>query len=105
MVDVRLDVRELRKMSDKDLLDAIEDKRESIFNLRFQQGFGQLEDENAIKRERRDIARILMVLRERALEAMGDARPVKRVRGVNKSHLVQKPKKGKELKKGDTLAK
>ncbi len=105
MVDVRLDVRELRKMSDKDLMDTLEDKRESIFNLRFQQGFGQLEDENAIKRERRDIARIQMVLRERQLEAMGDARPVKHVHGVNKSHLVRKPKKGKELKKRDTLAK
>lgn len=105
MVDVRLNVRELRELSDKELTDLLEDKRESIFNLRFQQGFGQLEDQNAIGRERRDIARILMVLRERQLEAMGDARPVKLVRGSAKTHLVRKPKKGKELKKGDTLGK
>lgn len=105
MSDVRLNVRDLRTLSDKELLDMLEDKRESIFNLRFQEGFGQLEDQNAIGRERRDIARILLILRERELEAMGDARPVKRVRGTAKTHLVHKPKKGKELKKGDTLGK
>lgn len=100
-----LDVRELREKNDKDLLDMLEDQREAIFNLRFQKGFGQLEDQNAIKRTQRDIARILMVLREREIKALGDAYQAPRKHKPAPTHLVRKPKKGKELKKGDTLGK
>lgn len=60
---------DIRKMSDEAILDAIEDQKEALFNLRFQQASGQLEDENAIKRTRRDIARLYTVLRERQLAA------------------------------------
>ncbi len=100
-----LNSRELHEMTEKDLLDLLEDQREAIFNLRFQKGFGQLEDPNAIKRTQRDIARILTVLREREVAALGDAYQPKRHRKVAQTHLVRKPKKGKELKKGDTLGK
>jgi large subunit ribosomal protein L29 len=40
-----------------------------MFNLRFQKGFGQLEDPNALRRTKRDIARILTVIRERQIAA------------------------------------
>jgi large subunit ribosomal protein L29 len=57
--------REIRAMSEEDILNAIEDKKEEIFNLRFQAASGQLEDTNALKYARRDIARLKTILAER----------------------------------------
>lgn len=64
-----LNVRELREMSDQELLDELEDKKEAYFNLRFQNASGQLEDSNAIRYVRRDIARLKTLIRERQLAA------------------------------------
>jgi large subunit ribosomal protein L29 len=100
-----MNVRELRELTDKELTDMLEDQREAMFNLRFQKGFGQLEDPTAIKAVQRDIARLLTVLRERQIAALGDAYVQPRKQGDAKSHLIRQPKKKKELKKGDTLAK
>lgn len=61
--------KELRDQSDKELLDLLEDQREAMFNLRFQDAFGQMEDPNALINTRRDIARILTVLTERQISA------------------------------------
>jgi large subunit ribosomal protein L29 len=58
---------DIRKMTDEQVLNAIEDGKEALFNLRFQQASGQLEDVNALTRTRRDIARLKTVLRERQL--------------------------------------
>lgn len=60
---------DIRQMSDDEILDAIEDQKEALFNLRFQQAAGQVEDLNALGRARRDIARLKTVLRERQLAA------------------------------------
>lgn len=60
---------DIRKMTDEQILDAIEDQKEALFNLRFQEASGQLEDMNALKRARRDIARFKTILRERQLAA------------------------------------
>lgn len=64
-----MDTRAIRALSDEKLLDAIEDKRIDLFNLRFQQASGQLEDVNAIRYAKRDLARLLTVQRERELAA------------------------------------
>jgi large subunit ribosomal protein L29 len=64
-----MDVRDIRKLSDEKLLDQLEDLKEALFNLRFQKAFGQLEDSNSLRRARRDVARVLTVVRERQLEA------------------------------------
>jgi large subunit ribosomal protein L29 len=64
-----MNVKELRDLADDKLADALEDQKEAMFNLRFQKGFGQLEDPNALRRARRDIARILTVIRERQIAA------------------------------------
>jgi large subunit ribosomal protein L29 len=64
-----VDTRSIRALSDEQLLDAIEDKRIDLFNLRFQQASGQLEDLNAIRYAKRDLARLLTVQRERELAA------------------------------------
>ncbi len=60
---------EIRDMSDEQILDAIEDNKEALFNLRFQAASGQLEDPNALQRSRRDLARLNTILRERQLAA------------------------------------
>jgi large subunit ribosomal protein L29 len=62
-------VDDLRKLSDDKLRDQLEDLKESLFNLRFQKAFGQLEDQYAIGRTKRDVARVLMIMRERELAA------------------------------------
>jgi len=64
-----MDIRELRQFADARLLDELEDLKESLFNLRFQKSFGQLEDPNALRRAKRDVARIHTVIRERQLAA------------------------------------
>ncbi len=64
-----MDVQDLRHLTDDKLFNALEDQREAMFNLRFQKGFGQLEDPNALRRTRRDIARIMTVIRERQIAA------------------------------------
>ncbi len=66
-----MDIREIREFNDDRLLDELEDQKEALFNLRFQKAFGQLDDANVIRRTRRDIARLLTVIRERNLTVQG----------------------------------
>jgi large subunit ribosomal protein L29 len=61
--------KEIREMSDEAILDAIEDQKLAMFNLRFQRATGQLEDTNTPQRVRRDLARLKTILRERQLAA------------------------------------
>jgi large subunit ribosomal protein L29 len=65
---MKIDVSELRAMSYTDLLYELDDLKEELFNLRFQQTVGQLEDVNRISATKRNIARVLTILREKELE-------------------------------------
>jgi large subunit ribosomal protein L29 len=56
---------ELRDMSDKDILKSLENAREEMFNLRFQNAAARLEDVSRIKTVRRSIAQYETVLRMR----------------------------------------
>lgn len=71
-----MNIREIREMTDEDILNAIEDKKEAMFNLRFQDASGQLEDTNAARIVRRDIAQLKTILgeRQRATETTGEAK-------------------------------
>lgn len=60
---------EVRTMTDEEILDAVEDQREALFNLRFQKASGQMEDTNALRYAKRDLARLLTIQRERLLAA------------------------------------
>ncbi len=60
---------EIRALTDEQILDALEDQKEAMFNLRFQLASGQLEDTNAARRTRRTVARLKTVQRERQLAA------------------------------------
>ena len=58
--------RDLRDMTDEDLEDALRDRRQELFNLRFQSVTGALENTTRLKLAKREIARILTVRNERA---------------------------------------
>jgi large subunit ribosomal protein L29 len=62
-------VAELRELDADALLERLESLKEELFNLRFQLATGQLDNPMRIKVVRRDVARILTILRERDIEA------------------------------------
>lgn len=64
-----MDIRTIRNLSDADLTDAIDDKREEIFRLRFQKAAQQVKDTNLLKAARHDLAQMLTIVRERQLAA------------------------------------
>jgi large subunit ribosomal protein L29 len=62
-------VAELRDLTDDELLERLESNKEELFNLRFQLATGQLDNPMRITQVRRDVARILTILRERQAQA------------------------------------
>ncbi|HXL42986.1 MAG TPA: 50S ribosomal protein L29 [Gaiellaceae bacterium] len=58
--------RELRDLSDEELVRRLAESRENLFNLRFQMATGALENSARIGLAKRDIARILTIQAERA---------------------------------------
>ena len=58
---------ELRALSADDMAEKLREAKEELFNLRFQNATGQLENNARLRTVRRDIARIYTVLREREL--------------------------------------
>ncbi len=58
---------ELRGMSDERLEERLENAREELFNLRFQQASARLENTSRIRAVRRDIAQLQEVLHKRKL--------------------------------------
>ena len=64
---------ELRDLSDDELDTKLAEAKEELFNLRFQLVTGQLDNPMAIKIIRKEIARILTVIRERELAVLEGA--------------------------------
>lgn len=62
-----MQVYEIRQLSTVEIQQRLEDAREELFNLRFQWSSGQLRDNNRLTQVKRDIARMLTILREREL--------------------------------------
>ena len=58
---------ELAELNDEELAKELRDAKEELFNLRFQNVTGQLDNSNRLGEVRRDIARIFTVMREREL--------------------------------------
>lgn len=61
---------ELRELSDSELDGKLAEAKEELFNLRFQLVTGQLDNPMRIKQMRKEVARILTVVRERELMAL-----------------------------------
>jgi large subunit ribosomal protein L29 len=59
-------VSELRESTVDELTKKEEDLRKELFNLRFQQATGEIENPMRIRTIRKDIARVLTVLTEKA---------------------------------------
>lgn len=58
---------QLRNLSTDELSARLDDAKEELMNLRFQQSTGELTDHTRIRLVRRQIARILTIFREREL--------------------------------------
>ena len=64
---------ELRELPDDELAQKLAEEREELFNLRFQIVTGQLDNPRRIKEVKREIARVLTVMREREMAASAEA--------------------------------
>lgn len=62
-----MDIAEIREMSIEDIELELDDTREELMRLRFQQTTGELTDHNQMRNTRVKIARLLTVLNERKL--------------------------------------
>jgi large subunit ribosomal protein L29 len=62
-------VSEFAALGDEELVHRLADSRKELFNLRFQFATGQLDSSARMSQVRRDIARMLTVLREREIAA------------------------------------
>jgi large subunit ribosomal protein L29 len=59
---------ELRDLTDDELEHQLVERRQELFNLRFQSVTGALENSTRLKLTKREIARILTVVNEREAE-------------------------------------
>jgi large subunit ribosomal protein L29 len=64
-----LRARDLRDLSNEDLVERLAETRQELFNLRFQSATGALENTSRLKLVKREIARILTVQHERTAAA------------------------------------
>jgi large subunit ribosomal protein L29 len=61
---------ELRELADDEIVTRLREAKEELFNLRFQNATGQLDNNRRLQLVRREIARIYTVMRERELAAL-----------------------------------
>ena len=64
---------EIRDMTAEELQDKLKTLKEELFNLRFQLAINQLDNPMRIKAVKKDIARVLTVIREQELESSKNA--------------------------------
>jgi large subunit ribosomal protein L29 len=66
---------ELRELDNEGLVAQLRERKEELFNLRFQAATGQLDNHGRLKLVKKDIARIYTLMRERELgiESVKDA--------------------------------
>ena len=62
-----VNTREIRDLPVDELVQKLAETKEELFNLRFQNATGQLDNYSRLGELKRDVARILTVLREREL--------------------------------------
>jgi large subunit ribosomal protein L29 len=59
--------KDLRALNDGELLQKAKELKEELFNLRFQQATGQLDNTMRIPQVKRDIARVHTILKEKTV--------------------------------------
>ena len=63
--------KEIRELSDEEIISKINEYKEELFNLRFSQATGNLEKPSRINELRKLVARMKTILRERELGIKG----------------------------------
>ena len=63
--------RDVREMTDEELQVQLKQRRDSLMTFRMQSATGVVDNVRAARNARRDIARILTIMRERATVAKG----------------------------------
>jgi large subunit ribosomal protein L29 len=63
---ISLRAKDLRDLTNDELVQRLADSRQELFNLRFQSATGALENTTRLKLAKREIARILTVQNERS---------------------------------------
>jgi large subunit ribosomal protein L29 len=66
---------ELADLDAEHLAEKLAEAKEELFNLRFQNVTGQLDDQHRLREVRKDIARIFTVMRQRELAGEDGAAP------------------------------
>ena len=66
--------KEVRNMDDEQLVESLRDFREELFNLRFRNSTGELENTARLGQARRSLARVLTLARERGLDVETEQR-------------------------------
>ena len=59
--------KDLRALNEGELLQKAKELKEELFNLRFQQATGQLDNTMRVPQVKRDIARVNTILKEKTL--------------------------------------
>ena len=67
-----MNTQELRELSTDELMEALLEAKEERFNLRFQVATNQLDNTARLKTVKKDIARILTVMREKEVTSASD---------------------------------
>lgn len=60
-----MDIKELRRKSEKELENLLKDSREKVRDLRFRASSNKLKNVNQIKEVKKDISRILTIFKEK----------------------------------------
>ena len=64
--------KEVRNLNDEQILDRVREFREELFNLRFQNSSGELENTARLREARRSLARALTIANERGIDVEAD---------------------------------
>lgn len=60
-------ISEIRDLSNQEIIDKIQDLKEELFNLRFQNAMNQLDNPKRITAVKKDIAKLKTILKEQEL--------------------------------------
>ena len=63
-----MNAKELRDLTDEEIVDQIKTARREVFGLRFQLATGELENTAGVRASKRDLARALTIARERGID-------------------------------------
>jgi large subunit ribosomal protein L29 len=69
-----LKTKEVRNLNDEQLIDKLREFRQELFNLRFQNSTGELENTARLGEAKRSLARTLTIAHERGLDVEAELR-------------------------------